>query len=365
MSTLSTDLMVVDSLNGLPLATAKVSVPQDVEVVVFDGADVLARLRQWETDFVAAQSPATVRAVRSDWSQYIRWCERHALSPLPTSVTQLEAYVRNAIVRGRKRATIDRYLYTIDLIHSAAELPRPTAHRAWRLKWRAMTEKELAVRGGNTTRQAAELRTADVDAILRHLAATKMTRYARRDAAMLSLASDTLLRESELVRVCVEHFSQTREGEWRLWVPVSKTNRSGAELDYRRVTPGTIDLINALRAAEGITHGVLFRAISGRPRSSEGRIAQNGALEGGMGPEEVARIFRRRAMQAGLANAANVSGHSTRVGMANDLIALGYSTPQIMDAGKWKSAEMVTLYTRRSGAGEDVVGDAKAKLRGE
>jgi integrase len=363
MSDVSVELLVVDSLSGLQLASSQLPAPQDVET--FDGADVLARLRHWEADFAAAQSPATMRAVRSDWSQYIRWCEQRAVAPLPTSVTQLEAYVRNAIVRGRKRATIDRYLYTIDLIHKEAGLPRPTAHRAWRLKWRAMTEKELAMRGGNTTRQAAELRTADVDTILRHLAATKMTRYARRDAAMLSLASDTLLRESELVRVCVEHFSQTREGLWRLWVPFTKTNRSGAELDYRHVTQDTIDLINALRAAEGITQDVLFRAISGRPRSAEGRIAQNGALEGGMGPEEVARIFRRRALQAGLANAAAVSGHSTRVGMANDMIALGYSAPQIMDAGKWKSPQMVTLYTRRSGAGENVVGDAKAKLRGK
>jgi hypothetical protein len=47
--------------------------------------------------------------------------------------------------------------------------------------------------------------------------------------------------------------------------------------------------------------------------------------------------------------------------MANDLIERGYTTAQIMDAGKWKSPQMVGIYTRRSGAGQSAVADLIAK----
>ncbi|EIL90106.1 tyrosine-type recombinase/integrase, partial [Rhodanobacter sp. 115] len=78
-----------------------------------------------------------------------------------------------------------------------------------------------------------------------------------------------------------------------------------------------------------------------------------------LGAQEVARIFRRRAVAAGLDHAFTISGHSARVGSANDLINNGYTTAQIQDAGNWKSAEMVQIYTRRSQAGANSMADMR------
>ena len=42
-----------------------------------------------------------------------------------------------------------------------------------------------------------------------------------------------------------------------------------------------------------------------------------------------------------------ISGHSPRVGAAQDMIASGIETPAILQAGRWKSASMVQRYGER------------------
>lgn len=353
-----TQLLVVDSLQGLvraapvaPQALQPVATPPTVP-------GIMARLAEWQADFVGGQSAATVRAVRADWSQYIAWCEATGQAPLPASIEQLEAFLRNAIVRGRKRSTINRYLYTVGLVHAAAGLPNPVKDARWPVKWKKLI-RELGTRGGNQRTQAGELVATDVARIVAGLGKTPRD---LRDAAMLQLASDTLLRESELVRVEVEHlaYNPTKDA-WTVVVPFSKTNQAGEEEDFRHVDVDTRAAIQRWQDAAGITTGVLFRPIGGRMRAAVLEARARGRPDPvlPLGAQEVARIFRRRAVAAGLDHAFTISGHSTRVGSANDLINNGYTTAQIQDAGNWKSAEMVQLYTRRSQAGANSMADMR------
>jgi hypothetical protein len=45
-----------------------------------------------------------------------------------------------------------------------------------------------------------------------------------------------------------------------------------------------------------------------------------------------------------------ISGHSTRVGAAQDMLRYGEQLPGIMQAGRWKTATMVAHYTAKQGA---------------
>ena len=49
------------------------------------------------------------------------------------------------------------------------------------------------------------------------------------------------------------------------------------------------------------------------------------------------------------------SGHSGRVGMAQDLAAAGVELPALMNAGRWKSSRMPAKYTERQAAGRGAV----------
>ena len=73
---------------------------------------------------------------------------------------------------------------------------------------------------------------------------------------------------------------------------------------------------------------------------------------------QVPRIYKAMAKAAGLSNDVvdGLSGHSARVGAAQDMIACGIELPAILQAGRWKSTAMVHRYgerllAKRSGGG--------------
>jgi len=209
--------------------------------------------------------------------------------------------------------------------------------------------------GGHVRKQVGELDMASVEVTLATLGDSPRD---RRDAALLSLASDSLCRESELVAVRVEDLHHNRRRHtWSRHVPFSKTNQDGATPYCRFVSLETIERIRAWKAAAGITEGLLFLPTGGRPRAI-------GVTDVALLPQEVARIFRRRAKAAGLDHAGTTSGHSARIGSANDLAESGATGAQIQHAGGWKADRMVTYYTRRSEARASAMARLRSTKRG-
>ena len=66
-------------------------------------------------------------------------------------------------------------------------------------------------------------------------------------------------------------------------------------------------------------------------------------------------IRRRLQRAAGLPGWRDITGHSGRVGMAQDLLAAGFALPDLMTAGRWKSPRMPARYTERQTAGRGAV----------
>ena len=59
------------------------------------------------------------------------------------------------------------------------------------------------------------------------------------------------------------------------------------------------------------------------------------------------RIFKAMAANAGLSEdvVAKLSGHSTRAGAAQDMVAAGLEVTEVMQAGGWKTPVMVARYS--------------------
>ena len=88
--------------------------------------------------------------------------------------------------------------------------------------------------------------------------------------------------------------------------------------------------------AAKIKDGPVFRPVN------KAGVVGDTALQGG----EDARILKRLAERAGL-DPATISGHSARVGMAQDLVAGGADLAAVMQAGRWKSPAMPARYAER------------------
>lgn len=96
----------------------------------------------------------------------------------------------------------------------------------------------------------------------------------------------------------------------------------------------------------GGADGALFRS-----------VGKAGAVGGPLDPGDVARVFKAMAASAGISPelVAAISGHSSRVGAAQDQVRHGVELPAVMQAGGWTSPAMVARYSakleaRRGGA---------------
>ena len=154
---------------------------------------------------------------------------------------------------------------------------------------------------------------------------------------MLAVAYDAMLRRSELVSLQVIDMTIDRDGSASLLVRRAKTDPEGggAMLYLHR---DTVKLVRAWLGASGIDAGRLFRS-----------VAKEGIVGEALDESQVPRIYKAMAERAGLPApiVQRLSGHSPRVGAAQDMIASGIGIPAIMQAGRWKSASMVQRYGER------------------
>jgi integrase-like protein len=78
-------------------------------------------------------------------------------------------------------------------------------------------------------------------------------------------------------------------------------------------------------------------------------VPKGGRVGGALDPGDVAQIYKAMARAAGLsaAETARISGHSTRIGASQHMIRYGMELPAVMQAGRWRTPEMVARYTGR------------------
>lgn len=341
------ELLVVDSLDpGLvrPATVLPATAPLLPSVEVIRG-----RLIEWEAKFRAARSTATLKAVRADWQVFLGWCEASGVWALPVASQDLLRFLTDQVVLGKKRSTIDRYVNTIRLIHKGAGLDDPTLYAGWKLDWQAIVLR-LAEHDANAPVQAEPMRTTHVRQILATLGEAPLD---LRDAALISLASDTLCRESELALLKREHIKRSGDA-WSVDLRRSKTDQAGLG-SARYCSPATKARIDAWCNIAGIERGHLFIPV-GKGKTF---MAPPSKERKPLGAVQVARIMRRRAMRAGVPDWEKISGHSGRVGSCIEMLEAGASVTEVQFAGGWKSSRMVLHYGKQALAGSN----AMAKLR--
>ena len=191
--------------------------------------------------------------------------------------------------------------------------------------------------------QAAGLQWDDADRIARQATGDGLT--GMRDAAVIAVTSDALLRVSEVAAIEVAHIRPAKAGGATLWVPRSKTDQGG-EGATQFIGATTSAYVAKWRAAGGVNDGHLFRG-----------IYRDQIQPKGIGTKTVTRIIQRRARECGMAD--GVSGHSLRIGSAQSLAGAGASLVEMQQEGRWKSARMPAHYA----SGEIAERRATARLR--
>jgi integrase len=359
--------------------------------------------------FQAAASKHTLAALRSDLSAFDLWCRQHRRITVPARSEDVADYLKGRAGQGARPASLARYKASIARLHQLLGLIDPTTAPLVKLTLAAIRKEK-----GVAQRQAAPLRfkgpVSDIERDLARglnlralLESCDVDLVGLRDRALLSLAYDTGLRASELVAVEVGHILPAIDADARLLaIPRSKSDSEG-EGATAFLSPRTVRAVKAWLDAAEISEGALFRRVfvrrykararvpgrdlttlSGReaydwrkalPKPAvaartEYSIGDTALHPGSIGP--IWRAIIRRAFEKGALPdltrddlehwLKRISGHSTRVGLNQDLFASGEDLAGIMDALRWKSPRMPLAYNRNLAAENGAAGRLMKKL---
>ena len=284
-----------------------------------------------------ALSANTERAVRSDLAIYTAWCAERDLPALPASAETIAAFV-DAMAKVRAPATVRRYVASIGAAHRALGLAKrarsePVRRALQRMHRRKGRRQEQA--RGLTGALRERLLDAPGDGLID-----------ARNRALLAVAYDTLLRRGELVALQVSDIVEELDGAASVLVRRSKADPEGRGATVY-LARDSVARVREWLQRSGVREGRVFRSLC------------RGVVGEGLDASQVPRIFKAMAERAGLPVdvVQHISGHSTRVGAAQDMVAGGIGMAAILHAGRWKTTTMVNRYgerllARRSGAAQ-------------
>ena len=270
-----------------------------------------------------AYAPNTIRAYRADFSEWISFCMSRGARPLPADSFVISEFLLALADAGNNRAsTIRRKCASISAIHLYSYFEDPTKH----------PEVKIAIRKvnrmlGTRFKQARPINRHVLDKML-NVCGDDLRGI--RNRMILLLAYTTLRRRSELTSMRVEDLTLCGEGQGLILLRQSKTDqtREGVLL---ALDIETTFAVKHWIVSTGITDGYLLRGITGN------------RLNLAMDPGQISRVFKSLAVKADL-NPKQISGHSTRIGAAQDLLDSGASIGQIMAKVGWSKVDTVMRY---------------------
>ena len=288
-------------------------------------------------------SANTRRAYNQAWRRFEAWVkDRGRGHALPATPAMVAAFLAELAEEGKSVSTLRVTKSALAAVHRSTGHADPTDNEGVK-----KVMAGIARANGRPQRQAKPL-TAEALAAVKATAFTprryrgravksEPARNARRrglvDIALLSVMRDGLLRISEAAELRWGDVEIQGDGSARLHVRRSKTDQEAA---------GVVLYIG--QAAAQALQAIM-------PQNEA--VVDAGMRVFGISASQIGRRIDAAAKAAGLGD--GFTGHSGRVGMAQDLVKNGVELPALMTAGRWKSSIMPARYTERQAAGRGAV----------
>ena len=275
----------------------------------------------------ASVSDNTRRAYLYALSSFDTWFDAHPSGGVGITDALLAEYLTTLYEAGKAPATCTQVVAAVKFRAKLQETSSPVG---------PMTDRILSgIRRKGRNRGRGQVQGVSLE-LAEHVAdqaAADGTRTDLRDAAIIAVMSEALLRISEAAALTVGDVAYEPDGSGRLTIRSSKTDQEGRGA-VQFLGPTAVERIRAWRQASGIKKGPLFR-----------RFFQGGRFgKDPLSTATIREIIQFRCARAGVEG--HISGHSLRVGAAQSLAAGGASLVELQNAGRWTSPQMPGHYTR-------------------
>jgi site-specific recombinase XerD len=286
------------------------------EEVIMNVSEILAKTIE---KIDGPYAPATIRAYKANFEQFIHFCEDGFVSPLPAEPQDVARYISKQTGSELKSSSI----------HKLNSLGDPTQHPTVKIESRRM-HRTL----DRYSQQAFGI-TAPI--LEKMLSATSNNIRGIRDRALLLLAYDSVCRRSELVSLRITDIKRDELENCTQMKVLLRKSKTDQELQGRWIslTQRSADALSLWLSQAKLKDGFLLRGINNAID-----ITQE------LKSSQINRIYKRLAKDANLPKEItdHISGHSMRVGAAQDLLRSGASMPMIMNKGCWSKTDTVMRY---------------------
>lgn len=273
-----------------------------------------------------AYAQSIIDAYYRDLCVFVQWCDCTGIEPLPCGVADVAAFLDEQS-KIKAAATVRRYAVSVGKIHRLLNFDDPTKFEVVRLALRRAHRSAVAPQ-----RQSLGLTRDDVNAIvaMRHRSLRHL-----RDAAMISVGFDGLMRRSEIValKVCDVECSDGEAA--RIVVRRGKTD----QLAQGRVVWLTSTSAQVLRE---------WMETLGGGRFLFGPVYGDVVIDRSLNPISVQCAMKRGLQEIGRDEYCSYTGHALRVGAAQELLRMVRDTAGIMRARGWKSVSSLARYLERA-----------------
>ena len=283
----------------------------------------------------------TLTLYEKHWDYFVQWACDNQHKSLPASPGVVASYLSRQ--EPSSPSTLKTAVAAIRKAHMNAGHPSPTMHPLV-----SGTMSSIEKNPVRAPQQATGL-THDLFLTIKNRAYEpkdgetphQTNRRAATDIALIAFMRDTLCRRSETAAARWQDIEEGPDGAATVHIPFSKTDQTGKGADAYLSTETQVLLIEMVESR-------------GRRTKPTDKIFR-------MGERQISNRIKAAAEHAELDG--NFSGHSPRVGMAQDLAQENFETVSIAQSGRWKSADTVVKYTKRTAAGKNAVARWYEKIR--
>lgn len=288
----------------------------------------LSRKLEWRAELErleGAYAPSTIKSYRVNVEIFVSWCEERQCSAFPASVETIAAFLEDQ-ANTCAVSTIKQRLYSIRKFHRLLDLEDPTNAEEINLVLRRIRRSKIS-----RPKQAKALNSNHRD---RFLSAQPQNSWGLRDKAIIALGYDILARRSELSALRTNDIVFREDGTARVTIRRSKADQFGGGRTAF-TSRETARLLQEWLQLRGEAMEYLFCP-----------IYHNKIMNRGLSATTIRRVIKNAAILADFSkiDVSAFSGHSMRVGAAQDLLCAGYDSVAIMRAGGWKSIEVLARY---------------------
>ena len=292
--------------------------------------NIISKLYNLETETIkniqTSKARNTVRAYKSDFKDFEKFCNDFNLKSLPTDPKTISLYLTK-LSKESKFSTIKRRLASIKVFHKVSG-------EYIDLKHPLINENLISIKRKLGTFQRAKkpVTINELKLIISKIKNEKKIKNKLRNKALILIGFGGAFRRSELVSISIEDLDFVNEGV-KIFIKKSKTDQSGEGMIKAIPYFNNTEFCPVISLREWINY-----LKSEKP--SEKLIFK-------MSDKNVALIIKKYAFETGL-DASKYSGHSLRSGFATSTAESGAEERQIMAMTGHKSNQMVRRYIQES-----------------